>query len=80
MQRNTEVGLFTKPSMIVAYAYYRPVNLSILFSTGGWVLKRFIRLFPDKGFMINMWAVAGSAFMGICREAEDIFCKALARP
>ena len=44
------------------------------------MLKRFIKFVPDKGFMINMWAVEGFAFMGIRREAEDIFCRALARP
>ena len=44
------------------------------------MLKRFMRLLPDKGFIMNMWAVAGWAFIGIFREAEAIFFRALARP
>jgi hypothetical protein len=57
-----------------------PVSFSILFSTGGWVLKRCMRPLADKGFMMNMWAVAASAFMGMRFEAEDIFCRARASP
>ena len=82
-QTGHDYGQANSPPVVratVSQLYLVPVSLRMRSSTGGWVLKRFMRLFPDKGFIINMWAVAGSAFIGICFEAEDILCNAVARP
>ena len=56
-QRGYDHGQANSPPVVrslVSQLYLVPVSLWMRSSTGGWVLKRFMRLFPDKGFMINM--------------------------
>src|SRR4030043_336496 len=50
-----------------------------LSSMGGWVLNRFMRLRPVRGLTINMWAVAGLAFMGARSTPMASFSNARAR-
>jgi hypothetical protein len=39
-------------------------SLATLSSTGGWVLKRFMRDLLVRGLTINIWAVDGFASIG----------------
>ena len=41
-----------------------PRKRATLSSNGGCVENKLIKLFPDNGFTMNMWAVDGLAFMG----------------
>ena len=43
-----------------------PRKRAILSSNGGWVENKLIKLLPDNGLTINMWAVDGLASMGNC--------------
>ena len=56
-----------------------PSSLATLSSIGGWVLKSLVIRPPESGLTINMWAVAGSAFIGTFCEAIWSFFRALAR-
>lgn len=43
---------------------------------GGWVLKRFMTVPPERGLTMNIWAVDGLASMGFCLAAVDNFASA----
>jgi hypothetical protein len=45
-----------------------PLNLAMRSSMGGWVEKIFLKLLPDSGLTMNIWAVEGFASIGICLE------------
>src|ERR1019366_3206241 len=44
-------------------------------SVEGWVENRRMMLWPEKGLMINMWAVAGEASMGMRLDQVSSFCR-----
>ena len=63
-----------------AHAGRKPLSRAIRSVTGGWVLKRFMKAWPVRGFTMNRCAVAGLASIGIAWEARESFSRALARP
>ena len=54
-----------------------PSNRWTRFSVGGWVLNNDIVPRPDNGLMMNIWAVAGFAFIGTRREYASIFFRTI---
>ena len=48
-------------------------------SVEGWVENRRIMLWPVNGLMMNMWAVAGEASIGIRFDQVSSFCSPLMR-
>ena len=46
-------------------------------SVGGWLLKSAIRPAPEKGLMMNMWAVDGDASMGMRFDQLSSFWRPL---
>ena len=49
-------------------------------SSGGWVENKLIKLFPDRGFTVNIWAVDGLACIGNFFENRPSFSSARAKP
>jgi hypothetical protein len=76
MPKNRRLNGTSGPGYIGLMLRRRAMRSSI----GGWVLKRFIKERPVRGFTMNMWAVEGFAFMGIAWEARESFSRAPASP
>src|SRR5439155_1261118 len=57
-----------------------PKSARMRASVGGCVLKREARPPPEKGLMMNMWAVAGLASSGTRLAIASIFFRASTRP
>ena len=67
-------------SVSTGEAYTEPSRRWMRCSIGGCVLKSAVIPRPENGFMMNMWAVAGFAFIGTRRTPDSIFRKASASP